>query len=108
NALSQIGSLRTFVEFGKLAELINEKNLGEVLAFAESLPKAQEKNMVLSMLLGRWAEFDPKAALGYAQTLPAGNARTRAITSALGGWAEHDAAAASAYALQLHAGPVRD
>ena len=58
NALGHLGSRRTFAEFGKLSELINEKNLGEVLAFAESLPKAQEKNMVLSMLLGRWAEFD--------------------------------------------------
>src|SRR5437660_9389487 len=46
NALGHLGSRRTFVEFGKFPELINEKNLGEVLAFAESLPKPQEKNMV--------------------------------------------------------------
>jgi hypothetical protein len=42
NALSHVGSRRGFAEFGKLSELINEKNLGEVLAFAESLPKAQD------------------------------------------------------------------
>src|SRR4029077_16734006 len=69
NALGHLGSRRSYVEFGKLSELINQNNVGEVLAFAESLPKAQDKNMVLSMLLGRWAEFDPRAALGYAQTL---------------------------------------
>ncbi|MFL6515031.1 MAG: hypothetical protein ACJ8M1_08420, partial [Chthoniobacterales bacterium] len=47
NALAHMGTRRTFVEFGKLAELIDEKNVGEVLAFAEGLPKAQDKTMVL-------------------------------------------------------------
>src|SRR3954447_24664934 len=108
NALAHMGSRRTFVEFGKLAELIDAKNVGEVLAFAEGLPKAQDKTMVLSLLLNRWAEFDPKSALAYAENLPAGNARTRAITSALGGWAEHDPAAATAWTLQLPAGQLRD
>src|SRR6185312_5607964 len=70
-ALSRFGSRRTFVEFGKLSELINQQNVGEVLAFAETITKPQEKNAILSMLLGRWAEFDPQAALTYAETLPA-------------------------------------
>src|SRR3954469_23871354 len=33
NALGHLGGRRTFVEFGKLSELINQDNLAEVLAF---------------------------------------------------------------------------
>src|SRR3982750_3038071 len=55
NALNHMGNRRTYVEFGKLAELINQDNVNEVRAFADTLSKPQEKNIVVSLLLGRWA-----------------------------------------------------
>src|SRR5437763_448075 len=107
-ALGHSGSRRTYATFSKLADTVDAKNVREVLAFVQTLPKPQEKSMLISLFVGRWAELDPQAAIAYAQTLPAGTVRNWAITSAVGGWAEHDTAAATAWAQQLPAGPGRD
>ena len=97
-ALGHSGSRRTYATFSKLADTVDAKNVREVLAFVQTLPKPQEKSMLISLFVGRWAELDPQAAIAYAQTLPAGSVRNWAITSAVGGWAEHDTAAATAWA----------
>src|SRR3989442_14566288 len=50
-ALAHSDSRRAYLELGKLAESINDKNVGEVMAFAETLPKQREKSMLVSLLL---------------------------------------------------------
>jgi hypothetical protein len=56
---------------GELCQFGNSRaDYPDNLASSASLKeKAQDKNTVLSLLLGRWAEFDPKTALNYAQNL---------------------------------------
>jgi len=95
-AISGSGSRRSYAAFSKISDSVNEKNVREVLGFAEGLPREQDKSMLRSLLVGRWAEFDPKAAVAYAEALPNGASRNSALTSAVGGWAEHDFTAASA------------
>src|SRR3984893_18174672 len=107
-ALGHSGSRRTYATFSKLADTVDANNVREVLAFVQTLPKPQEKSMLISLFVGRWAELDPQAAIAYAQTLPAGTGRNWAITSAVGGWAEHAPTAATAWAQQLPMGPARD
>ena len=107
-ALGRPGSRRTYATFSKLADSIDAKNVKEVMAFAESLQKPQEKSMLLSLVVGRWAEFDPQAAIAYAQNLPPGTSRNWALTSAVAGWAERDTNAATTWVQQLPPGPARD
>ncbi len=107
-ALTHSGSRHTYATFSKIAETVDAKNVREVLAFVQTLPKPQEKSMLISLFVGRWAELDSPAAIAYAQTISAGTARNWAITSAVGGWAEHDATAATAWAQRLPVGPARD
>src|ERR1700681_2389446 len=80
SALAQTGSRRTYAAFSKLTDSIDEKNVHEVLAFAEGVSKPQDKSMLISLIVGRWAEFDPKAAIDYAQSAPLGSDRNRALT----------------------------
>ncbi|MBA2585913.1 MAG: hypothetical protein H0U99_05455, partial [Chthoniobacterales bacterium] len=80
-------SRHSFATFNKLAEAIDENNVRDVLAFVQTLPKQQEKNILMPMIVGRWAEFDHVAAVAYAQAIPKGTGRNWALTSAVGGWA---------------------
>src|ERR1700738_879651 len=89
-------SRHTYATFTKLAETVDASNIREVLAFVETLPP-QEKSVLVSLFVGRWAEFDPSAAIAYAQSLPVGTSRNWALTSAVTGWAEKDSAAATAW-----------
>src|SRR6267143_4676357 len=99
-ALTHSGSRHTYATFSKIAETVDAKNVRDVLAFVQTLPKPQEKGMLISLFIGRWAELDPPTAIAYAQTLPPGAARNWALTSAVGGWAEQNATAAIAWAQQ--------
>src|SRR5213075_3223877 len=107
-ALTHSGSRHAYATFSKLSETVDAQNVREVLAFVETLPKVQEKNMLVSLFVARWAELEPAAAMAYAQALPAGPARNWAVTSVGSGWAEHDPAAATNWVQQLPPGPVRD
>src|SRR6476620_3483232 len=44
SALSQSGSRRSYAAFSKLTDSINEKNVHEVIAFAEGVSKPQDKS----------------------------------------------------------------
>jgi len=106
-ALSRPGSQRSYAAVSKISESVNQSNIREVVGFAETLPREQDKNVLRSVLLGRWAEFDAQAAVAYAQALP-NRARNSAVSSVIAGWAEHDFAGASAWTQQLSPGPLRD
>src|SRR6476620_4712727 len=68
--LTQFNSRHAYATFSKLAETIDEKNVRDVLAFVQTLPKPQEKSILVSLFVARWAELDPAAAIAYAQALP--------------------------------------
>ncbi|MGZ5503218.1 MAG: hypothetical protein ACXWGY_01030, partial [Chthoniobacterales bacterium] len=107
-ALGRPPNRKTYATFSKLADSIDAKNVREVLSFVETLQKPQEKSMLVSLVVGRWSEFDPQGAIAYAQALPVGTSRNWATTSAIAGWAERDTAAATAWTQQLPPGPQRE
>src|SRR4051812_45853368 len=107
-ALSHPGSRHAYATFSRLSETVDASNVREVLAFVQTLPKPQEKSMLISLFVARWAELDAAAALAYAEALPSGTTRNWALTSAVGGWPESYPAAATAWVQQLPIGPLRD
>ena len=81
-ALANPNSRRNYGRLSKVIDALEKKELQEVIKFAEGLPKQQEKSMLVSMLVSRWAEFDPQAAIAYAQAAKAGsNERNWAVTT---------------------------
>ena len=95
-ALLHTGRQRIYTDLNKLSDSIDQHNARAILAFVETL-RDNEKSMVLPIVISRWAELDPQAAVAYAQNLPVGSFRNWALTSAISGWAEHDTAAAMAW-----------
>src|SRR3977135_579344 len=71
DARSHSFSRHTYATFSKLAETVDASNIRALRSFVESGPP-REKSVVVSLFVGRWAEFDPSAAIAYAQSLPAG------------------------------------
>ena len=55
-----------------IADAIDANNVREVLSFVEGLTKPQEKSMLVSLVVGRWAEFDPQSAIGSLTYLGSG------------------------------------
>src|ERR1041385_6685985 len=74
-ALAKPGYRRTNAELAKVADLVNQNNVRDLLAFAETLTKRQEKQTLVSLLVGRWAEFDPQAAIAFVQSKPNDSSR---------------------------------
>jgi hypothetical protein len=76
-ALTYSGRQHSYVALSKLADSVNTKNVREVLTFAQTL-REQDKSMLIPLLIGRWAELDPKAAVAYAQDFPEGSSDPQA------------------------------
>src|SRR5205814_5692891 len=47
--LTQFNSRHAYATFSKLAEAIDSSNVRDVLAFVQTLPKPQEKSMLISL-----------------------------------------------------------
>src|SRR4030095_9499484 len=108
DALASGGTTRLYDSFSAFSNLIDDKNVRAVMAFAEKIQKKEQKDALTSLVISRWADFDPKAALEFAQTLPPGNSRNAALNTTLTSWVQHDPAAAIAWTQQMPAGPDRD
>jgi hypothetical protein len=54
-------------ELAGLVAGLSVSDVPKVLASAEKVGSKRERNILLSMLLARWVEGDPPAALNYAQ-----------------------------------------
>ncbi|HEY1582135.1 MAG TPA: hypothetical protein VGF73_03435, partial [Chthoniobacterales bacterium] len=97
-----------YLEASKLIDAIDPKNIRVVIEQFQKLPAQREKSIYLALLISRWAEGDPQAALTYAQTSGSLSERRLAVTSAVRSWAEKDANAARSWAMQLPPGQERD
>src|SRR5947207_14002189 len=88
--LESNGTSRLYDSFGKISQLIDQNNVRDVLAFAEKISKKEQKDALTLLVLARWAEFDPQAALTFAQNISASQSRTWALVRAVSGWAQRD------------------
>ena len=98
----------SYLEATKLIDGIDPKNIRPVIDAIQALPNQREKSIYLSMLVARWAEGEPQAALAYAQTTGPASDRRLMVSAAVRAWAEKDANAANAWVLQLPPGQERD
>ena len=94
--------------FNEIAQLIDEKNVRDVLAYAQRIEGKRQRYALTLLVIGRWAEFDPQSAIVYAQNDAPASVRNWATASALHSWAQRDRSAATAWAQQLPLGQVRD
>ncbi len=100
NARRELGSGAAFVfspsamfrAFGPLMELPAEEVQAAIAEVESSITDAQQKQMFLSLLLGRWAEESPREALAYAEKMieENGPAAGPATFSVIGSWAQRD------------------
>ncbi|MEO7167884.1 MAG: hypothetical protein ABI016_12740, partial [Chthoniobacterales bacterium] len=99
---------RGYREASRLVDGLDPKNVRPVIDALQGMPNLREKSFYLAMLIARWAEGEPQAAVNYAQTT--GNAADRKVTvaAAVRAWAEKDATAAQAWAMQMPPGQERD
>ena len=94
-----------YLEVSKLIDGIDPKKVRPVIDRLQALPNQHEKSNYLAMLIARWAEGEPQAALAYAQTTGSPSDRKVAVSSAVRAWAEQDATAARG-AAQVGIGPL--
>src|SRR5437763_10215937 len=96
DSLTSNGTARLYDSFGRFSNLIDQKNVRDVLAFADKIPKKEQKDALTSLVIARWAEFDPKSALEFARDISTLSSRTSAMGNALSAWAQRDSASAIA------------
>ena len=80
----------------------------ETLAEVEAMKDYRFRSQLRGMLLSRWGESDPKAALAYAQGLGSSMENLGEIRSVMRSWGAKDFPAAKAWLEGLPAGPLRN
>ena len=106
--LAQKNPSTRFEALQKIAGEVDVADIPKVLALAQSVLPRDLGAHFGGLLLSRWAESDPAAAMTSAQSLSSGQQRNQAILNVLGVWARHDSAGAIAWYQQLPLGPLRN
>src|SRR5207247_10063948 len=107
-ALAENNPSARYEALQRIAGAIAIGDIPKALALADAITYRDLKANFVSILISRWAESDPVAAMTYAQRLTKVQEREHAVDSALGVWAKHDAAAAIAWFQQLPPGALRN
>src|SRR5207248_586776 len=68
NAMARPSDRHGQLEVSKLIDGIDPKSIRPVIERLQTLPNQREKSVYVAMLIARWAEGEPLAALAYAQT----------------------------------------
>lgn len=76
---------------------LGPRDIADARAMIEDLPPGTARDQLMVELIGRWATFEPVAALEYAQALPTLSLANAAVNEALSGWARADAQGALAW-----------
>ena len=90
---------KMFRACGPLMELTVDEVKAALAEVKSTVTDAQQRALLESVLLGRWAETDPIAALAHAETLVSGEGMMagQALMSVIGAWAQKDPEAALAW-----------
>jgi DNA-binding transcriptional regulator YbjK len=89
-------------------QTLNPSQIRETLAEVEAMKDYRLRSQLRGMLLSRWGESDPKAALAYAQGLGSSMENLGEIRSVMRSWGAKDFPAAKAWLEGLPAGPLRN
>ncbi|PYI87782.1 MAG: hypothetical protein DME26_05055, partial [Verrucomicrobia bacterium] len=107
-ALAENNQPARYEALQKIASAVVMGDIPKALALADAITYRDLRTNFVSILISRWAESDPVAAITYAQRLTKGQEREQAIVSTLNVWAKHDTAAAIAWSQQLSPGELRN
>jgi len=79
-----------------------------LFAMLEEIPVSTERNSLVAIIAGRWAELDPKAAASYVYVVSLSSEwiRSTAIQEICIVWTKNDPAAALAWAESTEQGPI--
>jgi hypothetical protein len=89
-------------------QTLDPSQIGEALAEVEAMKDERFQTRLRNMLLSRWGESDPKAALAYIQGLNLdGGSFPVNVTPLISSWAEKDFTAAKAWVEELPPGTYR-
>ena len=83
NAMARPSDRHGRLEINKLIDGIDPKNVRPVIDRLQTLPNQRDKSVYVSLLIARWAEGEPLAALAYAQTTGTASDRKIAVSSAV-------------------------
>ena len=102
------GNRHAYADWQKLMDAMDPADFAPALALVEKSGARNPRDSLRGMLLAKWAQTDPAAALASANTVSNKSSREMAIMSVVNGWAEKDAVAATAWAQQLPPGQLRN
>ncbi len=109
-ALTELKSLsraKLWEHVNEIAKAVDPADIPQVMALVAALPNDLQSS-IRQLLVVRWAEIDPRAAIKFGGDLKNFSERSQAILSALRGWAKNDAPAAVAWIEQLPLGQLRN
>src|SRR3954452_3248859 len=106
-AVAHPGDRQLYSEISDIINALDPGNVRRVVDAIEHLPNPRKRNVFMSMLISRWAEADPPAALAYVRTKGVGAENNDLLSSIVTTWAENDAAAVTTWVTQLPAGQER-
>jgi hypothetical protein len=89
-------------------QTLDPSQIRQTLAEVEAMKDCQFRPQLRGMLLSRWGESDPKAALAYAQGLGSSMENLGEIRSVMRSWGASDFPAAKAWVEGLPAGLLKD
>src|SRR5256886_10406178 len=106
-ALGEKDQAKRYEALQKIANAVPIADVQKALALADSIPNRDLRANFVSILMSRWAESDPVAAMTHAQGMANVSQRNQAVLNVLSVWTRHDAAAATAWFQQLAPGLLR-
>lgn len=104
---TQASELFRVKDWSQILQGIDPSGIPTLLADLEKNPSKAVRDRIRMLLLPRWAQSDPTAAITYASGITNRTAREQATLAVLRGWAENDPASAAAWAKALPAGQFR-
>ena len=99
--------MKRYAAWSEAVQALNPTQIANALAEVQGMKDSRELMQLRMMLLSRWAESDPKAALGYAQGLGSAAEKRQAFSSVISSWGAKDFPAAKAWVEALPSGMLR-
>ncbi|MFZ0616143.1 MAG: hypothetical protein WAN16_06800 [Chthoniobacterales bacterium] len=107
-AKAELNERKVYMLQHDAVQSLDPSQILDALSEANSMKTSLERQQLRNMLLSRWVERDPKAALAYAQGIGNVTEKSDAIGSVASSWGFQDFAAAKAWVESLPPGTLRN
>ncbi|MEY2906237.1 MAG: hypothetical protein RLZZ408_708 [Verrucomicrobiota bacterium] len=107
-AKAELNERKVYMLQHDAVQSLDPSQILDALSEANSMKTSLERQQLRNMLLSRWVESDPKAALAYAQGIGNATEKSDAIGTVASSWGFKDFAAAKAWVESLPPGTLRN